>query len=358
MVPSPPATITGEKRLARARIVATYVSTTLAVPECRRLADIAGGIVLTGQTGASTAVRLRKEGYAGWLAIDPSLGKNAKPILTQSSLLGVDEWLDRERSANVNEFLSPGEFIAVSDTDTLKRVIAEQSVWTQAAGGGRLVLYLDGRWLQNGREQAIIDSLEFDADAGTPVAVALGDSGDPLKLTGAVAGYAHLVEAVPDIAVLRCDLGAVGGLAYGASWTSAGTGTANRHFQPPNKKKSSGAPGDVPSALVRQLLAFKIGTSLLALPKNRVPVCHLSCCGGKPLSRFNDKKWAAEVRAHNVETMAAIVSELLTVSDARQAGEWRRLCLAAVDARRALAAETHDPNWDLTDQITQWSLLR
>ena len=357
MAASPPATITGKKRLAKARIVATYVSTTLQVDECRRLADIAGGIVLTGQTGAATAAQLRKGGYAGWLAIDPSVGKNARPILSQQSLLGVDEWLDRERSAKVSELLSPGEFIAVADANTLKRVIAEQTVWTQAAGAGRLVLYLDGRWLQYGKEQAIIDALAFDADAVTPVAIALGDTGDPLKLAGAVAGYAHLVEAVPDLAVLRCDLGAVGGLAYGASWTSAGTGTSNRHFQPPNKKKSSGAPGDVPSALVRQLLAFKMGTSLLALPKNRAPVCRLSCCGGKPLSRFNDKKWAAAVRAHNVETMAAIVAELLAVSDLRQAGEWKRLCLAAVDARHTLAVDTHDPNWDLADQITQWSVL-
>jgi hypothetical protein len=357
MADSPLTTITSPTRLAKERIVATYVSTTLAVPECRRLAETAGGIVLTGLAGASAAVQLRNEGYEGWLAIDPAIGKNAKPILTQASLLSVDEWLDRERSAKVNELLSPGEFIAVADTGTLKRVIAEQAVWTQAAGSGRLVLYLDGRWLQNGRDQTVIDALALDADAATPVAIALGDTGDPLKLAGAVAGYAHLVEAVTDVAILRCDLGAIGGLAHGATWTSVGTGTSNRHFQPPNKKKSSGAPGDVPSALVRELLAFKMGTSLLALPKSRVPLCHLSCCKGKPLSRFNDKKWAAAVRAHNVETMAAIVAELLAVSDRQHAGKWKRLCLGAAEARRVLAADTHDPNWDLTDQITQWSVL-
>jgi len=358
MAVSPPATIARPaKRPAKARVLATYVSTQLDAAECRRLADIAGGIVLPGKTGASLAVQMRKHGYHGWLVLDPAVGKGAKPAVTADSLFGADEWLEREQTAKADELLSPGEFIPVGEADTLKRVIAEQVVWTATSGGGRAVLYLDGRWLQNGAIQQVLDVLAVEANAGTSIAVAFGDTSDPLKLSGAVAGYVRLLTEAKDVAVLRCDLGAVGGLANGAAWSSVGTGTSNRHFQPPNKKTSSGAPGSCPSALVRDLLTFKMGTSLAALPDKLIPVCHLPCCDGQKVSRFNDKAWAPQVRAHNVQTMAAIAADLVAVSADRQAKEWKQVCAAAVDLRRRLAVDTHDPGWDVVDQVTQWSVL-
>jgi len=336
--------------------VVWYPSTSLTEDECTTLAANAGGIVVHGKSGADMGVRLRKHGYSGWLVLDPAMGK-AVAVAPPANLFGVCEWLEREQSAGVTEFLSPGEFVPAGDRATLTRVIAEQATWVAGAPGvGRINLYLDARWLRNAQD--VITALRTDADAGMRVALAFGHRADPLAAVGAVKGYVHLLHGLGDVAVLRSDLGAVGGSVHGASWTAIGTGTSTRHFQIPGGKKNTGAPGDkTPSAIMRDLLGFKLGSSLMSLPNNLVPVCHLSCCGGQPLSRFNSEQWSAQVRDHNQVTVNAIVAHLRSMPARRRRTEWKSMCQAAVAYGTHLAGRTHDPRFEATPQIKQWATL-
>lgn len=350
-------TTTRTTRPRRAGLVTWYPSTKLGPGPCTALAQAADGLVLHGATGARTGMAMRKAGYEGWLALDPAAA--VKPgNAGQPNLFGTCEWLERQKALRVSNFLSPGEFVPVGEIPALRRIVSEQAAWVAGAPApARISLYLDARWIAR-QPDAIVSALAADADAGTAVAVALGHGADPLQLSNGVQGFVHLLRSIGDLALLRGDLAAVGGWIHGAAWTAIGTGTSNRHFQIPGKNKNSGAPGDTtPSTLVRELLGYKLGSSLMSLPASLVPTCALSCCDGRPLSRFSGRDWAEDVLAHNRETVADILAWLRPLSTRDRQAEWKAMCEQAVLIGTHLAQVTHDPAWEASKQIAQWASL-
>lgn len=341
-VPRQPSVVVGQ--------VVWYLSGGLDAEERREFAVSAGGAVLKGERGAAAGGQLRRAGFAGRLWLDPSSYESATGT-EQLSILG-DRWLQLQDELAVVEKLSPGTYVSPLDDDGLARAIDRELEWTSAAGEGRISLALHARWLTDGVD-ALTRTL---SQARVPVAVAFAERNDPLGLAGAVQGLVTLLQEVPDVAVLRCDLGALGAVAHGAVLSAIGTSATVRHVVPPGQT-GGGVPHDrSPSVFLRELLDFKLGSHLDEFPREASPSCDLACCRGGLLRRFNDEHTLRDARVHNRHAVLAAVDRVLSLPQASRAASFRAMCLEAEYAAVELAAKARRP-LQVRPQVSAWARL-
>lgn len=335
-----------------ASTIALYLSSKLTTKARLDAAHVAGSVIVRGETGARDGRILRVDGFTGPLRLDPADWENHHSRDGQPDLWGEDPWLAEQRSLEPVELVSPGGYVRSDDFEGLARSIERELAWLDHAGAGRLALTLDWTWLTNGLGR-LVSAL---ADTARPVCIALSDPKDPLGHEGAVPGLIELIAALDDVMINRCDAGALGGVANGASVGAVGTGGSVRHAVEPGKKPG-GSGVNTPSALVADLLMYKHPTVLARLPSGVKPLCHLDCCGGQALDRFALDGTTAELYHHNHLALAHLGRRLLAI-DVDQRPEWfRELAVRAVAEAARIARDGKQP-FTTSDQVVAWARSR
>ena len=336
------------RRIATGTVV-WYLGARLTDPERLAYARATSGVVLRGESGAKAAARLRAAGYGGRLWLDPAAyEERTQP---QRETLFGDYWQTRQDEVGVAEPVSPGSYVAKGDVESLKRALDSEGAWVSDAGG-RLSLALEAGWLTNDLE-ALIEELQA---VGLPMALAFADRNDPLGLRGAVTGFVELLNSVDEIVVLRCDLGAIGAVAHGASLGALGTSTGVRHAVPPDQKPGGNPNDESPSVFLRKLLDFKLGSLLDSFPREASPTCELECCEGSVLRRFNGEHMNAEARRHNRLAIGEIIHKVLSAEDSQRAGIFKAMCIDAEHEAHVLSMSARR-RLRVRPQVAAWARL-
>ena len=336
-------------RRVATRDVVWYLGARLKDTERLDYALATGGVVLRGAPGCKAATNLRDAGFNGRIWIDPaSYEQQDQP---EPDTLFGDWWQLRQEELRVEEFISPGSYVDAGDIESLRRSLDSEGEWARRAGG-RLSLSLRAGWLTKHVEPLITELRAAD----TPLALAFADRNDPLGLRGAVSGLVELLDFVDDIAVLRCDLGAIGAVAHGAVLGALGTSTGVRHAVPPGHQPGGVANDKSPSVFLPKLLDFKLGSFLSSFPRAASPTCELECCHGAPLRRFNDEHMNAEARRHNRLAIGELIHKVAATEQSQRAQVFRSLCIDAEHEAQELSGLARRP-LRVRPQVAAWARL-
>jgi len=165
---------------------------------------------------------------------------------------------------------------------------------------------------------------------GGPIGLMLGKEQDPLDNTRAVEGLVEIVQSVGRVAVLRCDHGALGAYAFGASGGSIGIGTSTRHFIPSDKASWADLSDPTPRLFLPFLMAWWRGSRLPYYEGDPLfDSCTCTVCDGASLVRFQDERLKPEADAHSVACWSTIALQLANSEPARRPERWLELCRQA-----------------------------
>ena len=329
--------------------VVWYLSYRLTDPERRAYADATGGVVLSGQSGFGAAARLRRSGFEGRLWVDPAVYANAANA-SEPTLFG-DLWRTRQQELNVTELISPGSYVDYGDVGGLLRAVESEAAWASEAGG-RVSLCLHSTWLTRHLE-TLVSALQ---EPAVPLALAFGVSYDPLDRRGAVRGLVEVLRACSDVAVLRCDIGAIGAVAYGATLGAFGTSGNVRHGVPAGKSGGGSSDDMSPTVFVVQTLSFKRGSLLESLPPQAAMRCELECCEGSDLRRLATPESAPEARRHNRISIGSVVDRVLAAPPTLRPQVFSDLCAAAAVAAAEWGLRAERP-MAVRLQVEAWAKL-
>lgn len=164
-----------------------------------------------------------------------------------------------------------------------------------------------------------------------PVGLMMGKGLDPLDSPKAVSGLVEVVQSIDTIGVFRCDHGALGAYAFGASGGSIGLGTSMRHFVPPTEPTWADLSDPTPRVFLPFLLSWWKG-SRLAYYDGIEPFdsCPCSVCDGDSLVRFQDEALQEEADAHSVACWSYIAEDLAGFAGAERSDRWIGYCKRAL----------------------------
>ncbi len=288
------------------------------LPSSLPFVSIADAITVGGTDGPGEVLRLRTEGRF------PDL-----PVLFDGEgykgrLAGKERsWMESQTAASADRILTPGTW-AAPDTDSLLNAVETESKWAALSGGATVLIAVDHRWLtkKSGELVRILKSLDV------PVALVLGNPGDPLSATGAINGLVAAARCLPNLSLLRCDHGAIGALAFGAQHAAIGVRTTHRHFVPPSSG-GGGIPNDRSARVfVRDLMDWFTAAKIAGWSTTKVPLrCDAPCCDGQRIDRFLDSQLSVD--EHNLTTLAAVANFVLDAPDDQIRRVWGQLCSKA-----------------------------
>ena len=329
--------------------VAWYLSGGLSDAERLSHARATNAAILRGPNGFRAGAKLRSAGFEGRLWLDPATYD--RPEEPRAETLLGDHWQLLQDELRVEQLISPGTYVGGSDFDALGSALDVEGAWV-ARAGGRLSLALHASWLTKGLD-GLIGRLE---QVEAPLACAFADPNDPLGHARAVQGLVDLLGSVGDVAILRCDLGALGAVAHGASIGAIGTSSTVRHVVPPGQK-GGGVPLDKsPSVFVSELLDYKLGSHLDEFPREASPTCDLTCCRGRALRRFNGEHAIAEARTHNRIAIGDASRKILETAPDLRPRVFTRMCIDAEYAVAALSVAARRP-MKVRPQVKAWAGL-
>lgn len=302
-------------------------------PHDPELARIGDGVVLQGpglsRSGADLARR-----SAGLLVFQHD---GRPPTDEQLSLFSPDEtWLQVQAKASVVTsrtvlFSNPRSMNAADAASAVNN--ANAFIDLAIRNGHRVVaasVAVDRRWLsRTDTRRTLVAAL---GDVRAPIHLMLSHSADPLGTDSSVTGLVELVQSRSDIAVLRCDHGALGAYAYGAMGGSIGATGGTRHFLMPGDGGGGVRDDPTPRVFLPVLLDWWRGSKLGLLD---IPLlqCDTGTCAGRNLSRFQDEALLAEADSHSVISWMTLMDELKK-APAGSAREdcWTKFCQNAWNA--------------------------
>jgi hypothetical protein len=313
----------------------------------RACAEQADAVVVAGSGGPASVRRLRTEGWTGAVLFDR--GAYADRGLELDPL----RWFDDQRGAGADRILTPGRWVG-SETNhrPFTEQIEDESKLAQTHNATCL-LAIDYRWLT--RPGQYDEMLQAIRDLGSPIALVLGDRGDPLGHPGAVDALVALTKRVDLVSILRCDHGAIGALAFDAVHASIGLTTNHRHVVPP-AVQAYGIPNDHSARVfVKDLMDWFTASTIGGWATTRVtPMCEHPCCNGQRIERFLDDRLKGEADLHNRTVLAALAQEILLCPEA---GERRRafgrMCFEAVERYGMMGSLTSEIT--PKPQLSQWA---
>lgn len=335
------------------------------------------GLLISGRTASRKAGLLSRDGFEGTLLADPGLytARHAtadEPFLTESQgsifsaledspLSILRDELETQLARGASFALSPTGYIDQEDTGSLQaaaRMITELNDSRMI-----FVVPLSVAWLA---EDRIDRTIEILGNVPGIKALVLGGQMDPLR-SRSVASLCRLLAEIPDTALLRTDIAAVGALAHNALFTAFGAISSHRHLVPPAQKaargKFTGGPTS-PHVLYPELMSFYLGTTIANRHADgSAPDCYCAVCEGQPLDRFTTKAGGLErvAVAHNIAIMSAWHQALSSAPDQPDPREsWRRQCATAADKtvqlNTALRLTTRKA-FPSCPQLAQWAAI-
>lgn len=313
------------------------------IEDAARISDF---LTIRGRQGPRVAQGLRHAGWDGEVIFDHAAYE--KP----GREVNAEAWLEEQSLAGASRLLSPGVWVDYSrDAGALEQAITKEMRRVDVAGvqASTLVVATDHRWLTKHAETtaALFEDLD------RPIALILGNSGDPLSVGGAVDGLITVATRVRHLSLLRIDHGGVGGVAFGAAHSSFGLRPGTRHIVPPGRR-AFGKRDDRSARLFVQgkldwFTAMTVaGWATVEVPEN----CHLTCCGGQPLRRFLDDRLRLQADHHNMVALADLATYVINAGQHERRRRFAELCRSAVGTYDRLGSMGLEPK----SQLTAWAL--
>ena len=289
-----------------------------------------GGVKLARQAGNTLADPVQ---YA------PGLPGTAE---THPELFGYDEWLERQRLAQVPIILTDSPRIRKRDREALRAALGR---WRSVAEPALVVLPIEPWWLKGGLP-CLIDEVK---SAQRPVALVLLHHYNGLDEADAVAGLVAFMSAIDGLPVvlMRCDVSAVGAVAYGGFAGFVGLSSTNRHGPMPRRNpKRDGEeddPDNSPSVFVPALHDYVKASKLPSISRDEgasILTCHDRACGGGSLlrlARLSEVDLAAaraQAYQHNLASQENIAQSVFSSAEPKDA--WWELCKSGADVTASL----------------------
>jgi hypothetical protein len=242
------------------------------------------------------------------------------------------------------------------------------------AGTSPVALALTARWFRGAFLDALVDEV---AAAARPVALVLADAFNLLDNAGTVTGLVQLIREVRPVpvALLRCDISAVGAVAYGAAFGAVGLGTSSRHYSTGMPGLRPGAtPDRSPRLFVPELLDYFKASRLPELvtgPDDPLLRSVLSCgcegCDGRGLLRFAGDAWDAGGRVapgsklaaerHNLYATEDVAWKVVRVPPHRRPALWRQMCCEAAMTLEDIRERQGGNVPEVSSWLRQWCAL-
>lgn len=313
-----------------------YLGSSVSADQVRAIVAVHGGAVVPGKGG----VRLAAKVPGVW--VDPAqYAHQAKEAV--DSIFDCDEWLERQRAAAVPVVLTDTPRIRNRDRSALRKALAR---WDMIDEPTLVVLPIESWWLKAG----LACLTEEVRAAGRPVALVLLHHYNGLDAAGAIAGLVTFISAVGDLPVvlLRCDVSAVGAVAYGAFAGFIGWSAATRHGPLPrrasqprdgNDDERDESPAVFLPALHDYFKASKL-PAFARVGRRDVLQCHEPACGPDALLRIArasevDLTTAREhAYHHNMGIGEQIARSVLTAQEPRDT--WWEMCKSGAQVAASL----------------------
>lgn len=227
-------------------------------------------------------------------------------------------------------------------------------------GGRRAGPRVAYQWLRDGRLDVLVEQVR---EVGRPVAVVLSDTFNVLDKARTVAGLVELIQRVRPVplAVLRCDVSAVGAVAFGAALGAVGTTTTSRHRPagggpPPDPARPR---DDSPRLFVPQLLDYFKASQLTELVVDRddeTMTCLCEGCDGQSLFRFaeSSRHPPLTVERHNLYATEEVAWNIVRRPPRDRAATWLRACRTAAERLRELRRVRGAVVPDVSRWLQQW----
>ena len=332
-----------------------YLGASISVTDLRTVVREYGYATVPGPTGMKLAREVDST-LADPFQYAPGLaGTTEQP----PQLFQYDQWLERQRQAQVPVILTDSLRIRKRDRETLKMALRR---WCHVADPNLVVLPIEPWWLKGGLP-CLIEEVK---SAQRPVALVLLHHYNGLDEADAVAGLVAFMSAIDGLPVvlLRSDISAVGTVAYGGLAGFVGLSATNRHGPMPRRNpKHNGAedddPDHSPSVFVPALHAYVKASKLPSISRDddaSVLACHDSVCGGISLlrlSRLSDVDLAAaraQAYRHNMASHESVAQSVFNSDEPKDA--WWELCKSGADTTASLIEDGVNlsvPRW-----LRQW----
>lgn len=156
-----------------------------------------------------------------------------------------------------------------------------------------------------------------------------GNRRDPLDDVRIVEGLVRLVTALPAVAVLRCDHGALGAFAFGAVAGSIGITAGARHFTLPGERAFADVEDKSPRVYWPFAQTWRKGSLFAQMGPIDLLRCFCTVCQGKSLSRFHSQETTIEAAKHSVACWRSTAVDLRAKSGSARQDEWIKLCALA-----------------------------
>lgn len=312
-----------------------------------------GGLVLHGKDDGLMAARhiINHKGFTRPVMLDASAytGKHRKTAKDEFDA----NWISQQRRLGLPVVLPDAGYVAENNESGLMSILSRVHD-DQPDMVAPLALHKS--WLN--AKEGLPTLLRHVSDAGVPIALIIEDAGDPYATRYALQGLVEVLHLGAKVYVLRCDVAAVGALAFGAEAAAVGTRTGLRHLYP--QKDGGGGGAAQIAALVRGTLSYisldKIDKEVQKDPDNQLWWCECAVCGGQNLSWIKAAP-EPEVMAylHSVEALYQIRDDLFenyaTPAERRRA--WIAQCDSAI-----FQHEDIDSDWRPQRVLGNWASLR
>jgi hypothetical protein len=317
-----------------------YLGGSVSIVRLREVVSDYGCAAVPGLAG----VKLARQ--ASGVIVDPAAYKPGRPGRgdAMEPLFGYEEWLARQKDVGVPVILTDSPRIRARDRAGLRAALIR---WDGAAEPAVVVLPLDPWWLRAGLSCLVAEVKA----AGRPVAIVLMDAYNGLDLAGAVSGLITFISAMAEIPVvmLRCDVSAVGAVAYGAFAGFVGESAATRHGPVPlplPKHRETGdadGPDQAPAVFVPSLHDYVKASRLPVITRREdddILRCDDTACRGRSLLRIarlveTDLATArSEAYRHNIASLECVARDVLGAYEPRDA--WWERCRSGSEVAASL----------------------
>ncbi len=316
-----------------------YVGGSVGADELRAAVHLCGGAVTSGVKGAAILLNANITG----VLLDPAEyyhdSDDLRPKLFPES--DWQDWLERQRAAQVPVILTDGRHIGRQNRAALQR---ELQRWDGIPEPTLVVLPVGTWWLRHGLAWLIEDVVA----AARPVALVLMHPHNGLEEPGTVVGLRTFVESV-DVPVVLLRIG-MAGVGIGCYATFVGVSAATRCGPIPIYRKVDPGKGSAPDrdrypgVFVPALHDYVRASKLPALARSHddsLLRCHDAECRGQSLLRLAEaaETTPAEARRraylHNMACHEHVSYEIFRSADWRDA--WWQRCKSGADVAATVA---------------------
>jgi len=306
-----------------------------------------GGFVLVGESALAKAQEFKRAGYDQPILADLRRYAGKRRVLGSAGF--QQSWILAQQHLGLPAILTDSGYVGEDDTESLHTILSRAA---RLGPGVIATLPLHISWMEQRRNQKhLIAAID---DAGLPVAFILEHARDPLAKKAALFGFVNVLRSVSvSVILLRCDVSALGALAFGAHTAAIGTTTGLRHLYTPG---GGGPPDGIESALLRDFLAFtkvgKIAQAVEASPNDPMWICWCQFCKGRSLDWMLTAT-QLEVRGHSIELLADLRDQLTQVAPGSTREQtWKSWCASAQFRHENLDAV--DIFWETPPAIRRW----